>query len=172
MVGYEFPEESKNYVKMKTFKHYLPNKWSEDYLPFKLLCSSVLYCHREWAPLGLPSRHSRQPSLHQTAEFGWDWPTACSGCGPISIISPIPVTGWDSQSQHWLALLFTGEKVAPHPVINRMLCLPLATVSNYVGSIRTANTNWRWAKFWSNLGAAEAQTTFWICFTNKFPFII
>lgn len=45
--------------------------------------SLLSYRHRKWILLGLLPQHSFQPSLHQTAESGWDWPTRSSRCGPI-----------------------------------------------------------------------------------------
>lgn len=51
-----------------------------------LLCCSVLYCHREWAPLGLPPQHSFQPCppldnrvwVRLTHSLLWVWTNECN----------------------------------------------------------------------------------------------
>lgn len=93
VVEHEFPGEQTKLLEYKLLKIISQINDLRIGCHLSLLCDSVLYWHRLWALLGLPPRHSFQSSLHQTAEFGWDWPTASFRCGPISVSPPIPVTG-------------------------------------------------------------------------------
>lgn len=132
--------------------------------------SLLSYRDRKWILLGLLPQHSFQPSLHQTAESGWDWPPPSSRCGPIT---PTPVTAlgmgrnlglqqlvqgilWPQWLFQWvqpawhLGLVFPGGKVTPQPFSKGLF---LATVK-----VNTKLREWQNESNWS---MTEAQPTIW-----------